>query len=232
LLKQRDLHSPKPRVLSVTQSTELGTVYSAAELAAIAEFARSRSLYLHMDGARFANAVAALGCTPKEITWELGFDVLCLGGTKNGTGGGELVVFFKKELAREFDYRAKQAGQLASKMRFIAAPWAGLLADGAWLRNARQANAAAASLASRLQEAGEFALAFPRQANAVFLHMPEKVVAALHARGWHFYKFIEPDVYRLMCSWAASEQIIDQFIADLQAVQHERSVAQRSPALE
>ncbi len=147
ILKQRGLHSPKPRVLSVTQSTELGTVYSRDELGAVAEFARARSLFLHMDGARFANAIATLGCAPKSITWELGVDVLCFGGTKNGAGGGELVVFFNRDLATEFDYRAKQAGQLGSKMRFLAAPWTGLLADGVWLRNAERANAAAAKLA-------------------------------------------------------------------------------------
>ncbi len=219
--RQRDLHSPKPRVLSVTQSTELGTVYTHAELAAAVEFARARSLLLHMDGARFANAVAALDCSPKSITWELGVDVLCLGGTKNGAGGGELVVFFDKELASEFDYRAKQAGQLASKMRFLAAPWVGLLQDGVWLRNARQANAAAAKLAAAIEAAG-LPLAFPREANAVFLRLTEKLFAGLQARGWHFYKFLEPDVYRLMCSWAASEATIEQFVSDLTALQSER----------
>ena len=212
---QRELHSPKPRVLSVTQSTELGTVYSRDELGAIAEFARARSLALHMDGARFANAIAALGCTPKSITWELGVDVLCFGGTKNGAGGGELVVFFNKEIAREFDYRAKQAGQLASKMRFLAAPWAGLLADGVWLRNAERANAAAEKLAGALGDFPALKPVFPRQANAVFLRMPEKLVADLHARGWHFYKFLEPDVYRLMCSWAATDEVIDAFVAEV-----------------
>lgn len=218
ILRQRELHSPKPRVISVTQSTELGTVYTRDELAAVAVFARARSLYLHMDGARFANAVAALGCAPKEITWELGLDVLCFGGTKNGTAGGELVVFFKNELAEEFDYRAKQAGQLASKMRFLAAPWAGLLADGVWLQNARQANTAAASLSKKL-EAVEFELVVPRDANAIFLRMPEELVAQLHARGWHFYKFIEPDIFRLMCSWAATEEIIESFISDVKELQ-------------
>ena len=217
LARQRDLHSPKPRAISITQSTELGTIYTRDELQTIAEFARRRSLYLHMDGARFANAVATLGCAPKEITWQLGVDVLCFGGTKNGTGGGELVVFFKKELAQEFDYRAKQAGQLASKMRFLAAPWAGLLQDGVWLRNAERANSSAANLEERLREAGSFEIAFPRQANAVFLHMKEDLVAQLHARGWHFYKFIEPDIYRLMCSWATTPELIDAFIADVKA---------------
>ena len=218
LRKQRDLHSPKPRAISVAQSTELGTVYSVDELAAIAEFARARSLYLHMDGARFANAVASLGCTPKEITWQLGFDAMSFGGTKNGTGGGELVVFFKKELAEEFDYRAKQAGQLASKMRFLAAPWVGLLRDGVWLENARRANASAVSLARKLRDVVSFEPVVPQQANAVFLRMTDSLVAQLHERGWHFYKFIEPDVYRLMCSWAMSEAVIDEFVADVKSL--------------
>ena len=218
IAKQRGLHSPKPHVVSVTQSTEVGTVYSRDELGVIAEFARARALHLHMDGARFANAVATLGCAPKEITWQLGFDVLCFGGTKNGTGGGELVVFFKKELAAEFDYRAKQAGQLASKMRFIAAPWAGLLSNRVWLENARRANASAATLAKRLTEVAGLQLALPREANALFLGMSEELAGQLHSRGWHFYKFLEPDVYRLMCSWATSEGVIEEFLADLQAV--------------
>ena len=213
--KQRDLHSPKPHAISVTQSTELGTVYSHDELAAINEFARARSLHLHMDGARFANAIASLGCAPKEITWQLGFEVLSFGGTKNGTGGGELVVFFKKELAREFDYRAKQAGQLASKMRFLAAPWSGLLSNGVWLENARRANASAALLARKLHDVGDFEPAVPQQANAIFLRMADSLVEQLHARGWHFYKFVEPDVYRLMCSWAMTEQVIDEFVAEV-----------------
>jgi threonine aldolase len=209
------VHSPKPRVISVTQSTELGTVYQRDEIERIAEFARERSLFVHMDGARFANAVAALDCAPKAITWEAGVDSLCFGGTKNGTAAGELVVFFKKELALEFDYRAKQAGQLASKMRFLAAPWAGLLNDGVWLRNARRANERATVLAEKLAAAAGLQPVFPREASAVFLRMPDQLVARLHGRGWHFYKFIEPDVYRLMCSWSVTEKDIDDFIADV-----------------
>ena len=171
-----------------------------------------------MDGARFANAVAALGCAPKEITWEIGVDVLCFGGTKNGIAAGELVVFFNKELAYEFDYRAKQAGQLASKMRFLAAPWIGLLQNGVWLKNAQRANACARLLEENLREVGGFESVFPCQANAIFLRMTEEVVAALHARGWHFYKHIEPDIYRLMCSWSVTEQVLNEFVADIKAV--------------
>ena len=216
--KHSDLHSTKPRVISVTQSTELGTVYTRDELGLMAEFARTRSLFFHMDGARFANAIASLGCTPKEITWRLGLDVLCFGGTKNGTGGGELVVFFKKELAEEFDYRAKQAGQLVSKTRFLAAPWVGLLSYGVWLRNAEHANDSAAYLAARLREVGELQPEFPREANAIFLRMPEPLVSQLHARGWRFNKSIEPDIYRLMCSWAVKRATLDEFVADVEAL--------------
>ena len=171
-----------------------------------------------MDGARFANAIASLGCSPKSITWELGLDVLCFGGTKNGAGGGELVVFFNRELACEFDYRAKQAGQLGSKMRFIAAPWVGLLQDDVWLQNARRANAAAEKLARGLCELPGLELAFPREANAVFVHLPEEIVKPLHERGWHFYKFLEPDVYRFMCAWNASDELIEAFLGEVRGL--------------
>ena len=221
--KQRELHSPKPHALSITQSTELGTVYRRAELGAIAEFARARSLRLHMDGARFANAIATLGCAPKEITWQLGVDVLCFGGTKNGTGGGELVVFFNRDLAHEFDYRAKQAGQLASKMRFLTAPWVGLLSNGVWLKNARRANASAVFLENQLREVAGFEPAFPREVNAIFLRLPEALVRGLHRRGWHFYKFLEPDIYRLMCSWEVSETLLTEFIAEVKELLADRS---------
>ena len=213
--KQRELHSPKPRVLSITQSTELGTVYSRAELEAIGAFANRHSLRIHMDGARFANAVAALGCAPRSIVEKI--DVLCFGGTKNGTAAGELVVFFEKELAREFDYRAKQGGQLASKMRFLAAQWVGLLENDVWLKNAQHANAMARKLAEELAGYPHARIVFPVEASAVFLQLGDRIVSQMHARGWHFYKFIEPDIYRVMCSWAVEEQVIEQFVADLKA---------------
>jgi threonine aldolase len=215
MMKQHDFHSHMPRAISVTQATERGTIYTVDELGALGEFAQRYSLRLHMDGARFANAVAALDCAPKTISWQAGVDVLCFGGTKNGTAAGELVVFFNKELATEFDYRVKQAGQLASKMRFLAAPWSGLLKDGAWLRNARHANAAANSLTRQLSALPGIELPFPCQANAVFLCMRDSLVKQLHARGWRFYKFIEPDIYRVMCSWSVTEEAINDFVADV-----------------
>ena len=218
IVRQHGVHSPKPRVISLTQSTELGTVYRREAIEEIAEFARQRSLLLHMDGARFANAAAALDCAPKAITWEAGVASLCFGGTKNGTAAGELVIFFQKELAREFEYRAKQAGQLASKMRFLAAPWAGLLHNGVWLENARRANRRARELAEKLTATLGLKPVFPCEASAVFLRLPEPLVRQLHGRGWHFYKFIEPDIYRLMCSWSVTEKEIDDFIQDVKTV--------------
>jgi len=215
LMRQNELHSHKPGVISIAQATEFGTVYTRDEIAAIADLARSYELSLHMDGARFANAVASLHCSPKMITWEAGVDVLCFGGTKNGTAAGELVIFFNKKVSREFDYRVKQAGQLGSKMRFLAAQWMGLLRGDVWLRNAEQANRAASELARHLQSRANVEVVFPVEANAVFARMDDKLTRGLETRGWLFYKFIEPDVHRLMCSWATTECDIADFIRDV-----------------
>src|SRR5262249_40110092 len=205
LMRQNELHSHKPGAVSIAQATEFGTVYARDEIAAITELARAHQLFVHMDGARFANAVVSLNCAPRAITWEVGVDVLCFGGTKNGTAAGEMVIFFNKELSREFDYRVKQAGQLGSKMRFLAAPWLGLLTGEVWLRNARHANHAAHQLAQNLQREANLEVVFPVEANAVFVRMDDRVARGTQARGWRFYKFIEPDVYRLMCSWSTTE---------------------------
>lgn len=219
LAKHRELHSHKPGAISLTQSTELGTVYSLEELHRLAVFARDHGLRVHMDGARFANAVAALDCRPAEMIEAAGVDVLCFGGTKNGAGGGELIVFFNTALTRNFDYRLKQGGQLASKMRFLAAPWLGLLESDVWLKNARHANRMARRLADAVCNRGGVRLAFPCQANAVFMHLEERVVRELHRRGWHFYKFLEPDIYRVMCSWSVTEEMVDEFAGELRAVE-------------
>lgn len=214
LTRQNDLHSHKPGVISIAQATEFGTVYTRDEVMAIADLARSFELFVHMDGARFANAIASLNCAPKTITWEIGVDVLCFGGTKNGTVAGELVIFFDKAVSREFDYRVKQAGQLGSKMRFLAASWMGLLTEDVWLRNARHANRTARELAQELQRKANLEIVFPVEANAVFLRMQDRLAKGLQARGWRFYKFMEPDVYRLMCSWATTERDIADFVRD------------------
>src|SRR5947207_9007136 len=214
LARENEFHSHKTGAISIAQATEFGTVYRRDEIAAIANLARTHQLFLHVDGARFANAIASLNCAPKAITWEAGVDVLCFGGTKNGAAAGELLIFFDKKIAREFDYRAKQAGQLGSKMRFLAAPWLGLLTTDVWLRNAQHANHTARQLASRLQDEAKIDIVFPVDANAVFVRVNEQLVRDLHARGWHFYKFVERDICRLMCSWSTTDQDISDFVAD------------------
>ncbi len=213
--RRSDIHYPKPQVLSVTQATELGTCYSVDELHAVGGLARKLSLRVHMDGSRFANAVAALGVPPKELTWKAGVDVLCFGGTKNGMAVGEAVIFFNRDLAYEFDYRCKQAGQLASKMRFLSAPWIGMLESGAWLRHAAHANACARLLEKELQSIPGVTLKFPSHANAVFVDMPPEIISGLRSRGWVFYTFIGSGGARFMCSWETTKREIAAFVSDL-----------------
>jgi threonine aldolase len=219
--KRTDIHYPKPRAVSVTQATEVGTVYRPDELRAIGDVARRLGLKMHMDGARFANAVASLGLSPKEMTWQAGVDVLCFGGTKNGTHVGEAVVFFNLELAAEFDYRCKQAGQLASKMRFLSAPWVGMLRDGAWLRNAGRANRMAEMLYQHLRSLPGVKILFPREANSVFVEFPKPVIDGLFERGWKFYNFIGKGGCRLMCSWDTAEEEVNAFASDIKTLLRE-----------
>jgi len=213
--KRSDIHYPKPKAVSLTQATEFGTVYTPAELHALKKTAKSYSLKLHMDGARFANAVVSLGVKPREIASDCGIDVLVLGGSKNGLAAGEAVVFFDVALAEEFAFRCKQAGQLASKMRFLAAPWVGVLKGGAWLRHAEHANLCAERLAKKLREIPEVSILLPRQVNSVFVKMPQETVDRLKANGWYFYTFIGAGGVRLMCSWSTTEEMIDLFVEDL-----------------
>jgi threonine aldolase len=216
LLRQHELHSHIPRVISLTQVTELGTVYTEDEIQKISAFAKKRKMLLHMDGARFANAVAARRCAPREITWHAGVDALSFGGTKNGLAAGELVIFFNKEQSADFDYRAKQGGHLASKMRFLAAPWFALLGNDVWLKNAQRANNAALRLANGLRDRG-VEIVFPVESNAVFIRLDTMIARKLRELGWDFYKFIEPDVYRLMCAWSANDEAITALLCDYES---------------
>ena len=217
--KRSDIHYPKPRAVSITQATEVGTVYSVDEVKAIWAKTKQFGLTLHMDGARFANAVASLGVKPKEITWQAGVDVLCFGATKNGIAVGEAVVFFDRELAREFDYRCKQGGQLASKMRFLSAPWTGILKDGVWLKHARHANAMAQRLQAGLRSIPSVTVSYAVDSNAVFATMPAAVEAKMHERGWMFYTGVVTGAEsRLMCSWDTMPEDVDGFVADLRAL--------------
>ncbi len=212
-VRRDDIHAPKPRALSLTQATETGTVYSPDELRRLTGAARRLGLRVHMDGARFANAAASLGVKPKELSWEAGVDALTFGGTKNGAAVGEAIVFFNAELAGEFEYRRKQAGQLASKMRFLSASWIGLLRDGAWLRHARHANSMARRLEAALRRLPPVKIVHPCQTNGVFVAMPPALMQGLRQRGWEFHD--TPDSCRLMCSWDTTEEDVDALANDV-----------------
>ncbi|ADV82457.1 threonine aldolase family protein [Terriglobus saanensis] len=212
--KRSDIHFPKPRVVSITQPTEMGEVYTVDEIRAISEVCRELGLRLHMDGARFANACASLDCSPAEMTWQAGVDVLCFGGTKNGMAFGEAVIFFDSSLAADFDYRCKQAGQLASKMRFLAAPWVRMLGNGSWLRNAAHANACARRFAEAAAHVPRVHLISKVEANAVFLKMPESMMEELRSRGWVFYTFIGGGA-RFMFAWDSLPVRINALVEDL-----------------
>lgn len=209
-----DEHGSRPRALSLTQATELGTVYAPRELRALCEAAHARGMKVHLDGARFANAVASLGCHPGDIAQRAGVDVLAFGGTKNGMAVGEAIVFFDRALADEFRRRRKQAGQLASKMRFLAAPWEAMLDGGAWLAHAGHANAMARRLADGLARLPGASLVAPVEANGVFVHLPREAIARLHGLGWHFYVFVGETGCRFMCAWDTTAEAVDRLVAD------------------
>ena len=209
-----DIHFPKPRVVTITQPTETGQVYTIEEIRSISAVCRELGLRLHMDGARFPHACATLGCTPGEMTHGAGVDVLCFGGTKNGMAVGEAILFFDRALAEDFDYRCKQAGQLASKMRFLSAPWTGVLESGAWLRNAEHGNACARLLADEVAQLPGVRLMFPVEANAVFLEAPVAVLDRLRERGWRFYTFIGGGA-RFMFAWDAQPERVAELARDL-----------------
>lgn len=211
VFKRTDIHYPKPRVVSITQPTELGSLYSVEEIREIAGLAHSHGLKIHMDGTRLANAIAALQAAPADLTWRAGIDVLCLGGIKPGISLTEAVIFFDRDLAQDFDYRCKQAGQLASKMRFSSAPWAACLGDGTWLRNAENANRAARRLAAELGAVEGVDIIRPVEANAVFALLSPEVESRLQADGWRYYRFIG-GAARFMCSWSTTDAEIDQIV--------------------
>ncbi|MBX9859557.1 MAG: low specificity L-threonine aldolase [Sphingomonas sp.] len=200
---RNDVHQVQPHVVSITNATEYGRVYTPAEVAAIGDLARARGLGLHMDGARFANAVAHLGCTPAAVTWRAGVDALSFGFIKNGGMLAELLIFFHPELADATLYRRKRAGMLLSKGRYLAAQVLAMLDDDVWLRNARAANAGAAMLA---QAAGD-RLIHPVEANEVFLKVTADEAAALRALGFDFYDW-GPGEARLVVSWNQSPEDI------------------------
>ncbi len=191
-----DVHRVQPHAISITNATEYGRVYAPDEVAAIGALAQERGLGLHMDGARFANAVATLGCTPAEVTWQAAVDALSFGFVKNGAMSAEVLVFFKPELAGATLYRRKRAGLLFSKGRYLAAQVLAMLEDDLWLDNARAANARAAELAT----AAGARLVHPVEANEVFLQATPAEAAALRARGFDFYDWAAGEI-RLVTAW-------------------------------
>ncbi len=210
-LGKGDQHHVQPKVVSITQSTELGTRYSLEEAAALADTAHELDMFLHMDGARISNAAAALGVSLRETTAEVGVDVLSFGGTKNGLLGGEAVVFFRPELADQALFIRKQQMQLASKMRFVAAQFLALLDNDLWRRNASHSNAMAQRLFDAVREVPGVTVTREVQANAVFAILPSAVIPELQ-QAYPFYVWNEAtSEVRWMCSWDTTEDDVDQF---------------------
>ncbi len=211
------VHYPQPSTVSVTQATECGTVYGPEEVAAIATSTHRHGLKLHMDGARFANALAFVGCTPAELSWKAGVDVLSFGATKNGAMAAEVVVFFNAELAREFEFRRKRGGHLLSKMRLLSSQLEAYLTDGLWLANARHANAMARRLVAGLTPLKGTQLLYPVEANEIFVVLPAHMHDALAAGGaqYHPWPSDRPGerAFRLVTAFDTSAADVDQFLS-------------------
>jgi threonine aldolase len=217
--EEMGVHHVRPCALSITQATELGTVYGLEELSDLTAAARRHGLSVHMDGARFANALSRLGCTPAEATWKRGVDVLSLGASKNGALGAEAVVFFNRALADGFERRRKRAGHLWSKLRYLSCQLLAYLEDGLWLRNAAQANAMASRLAQGLAELS-FAPLQNVDANEVFVALPEKLIERLERANFHFYRWplieaSEGAAVRLVTSYSTTEADVDDLLREL-----------------
>jgi threonine aldolase len=208
------VHHVQAAAISISQATEAGTIYRPAEIAAIAEVARRHGVRLHMDGARFTNALVAQNVGPADLTWRAGVDALSFGASKNGAMAAEAVVFFDKTLAREMPYRRKRAGHLFSKMRFLAAQFDAYLTNDLWLRHARHANEQARRLADGLAKLPGARLLHPVEANEIFIALPEPVIAGLERAGFQFYRWIEegPGVLRLVCAFNTDPAHVSEFV--------------------
>src|SRR5215471_752644 len=208
-----DQHHVQARVVSITQSTEMGTVYTPEEIRSLADFAHEREMFLHMDGARVANAAVSLGQTLRQATRDLGVDVLSFGGTKNGIMGGEAVIFFDRALSRDFLFLRKQGMQLASKMRFVAAQFEALLTNNLWKRSAQHANRMARILETEVRKIPQVRVAWPVEANGVFAQIPGHAMAKIKER-YFFYPWIEEEcIVRWMCSFDTTEEDIRDFVS-------------------
>ena len=209
-----NVHHAQPAAISLTQATECGTVYRPAEIAGISALAHRHGLAVHMDGARFANALVHVGASPADLTWRAGVDVLSFGATKNGALGAEAIVFFDPARARDLPFRRKRAGHLFSKMRFLSAQLEAYVTDDLWLRNARHANAAAARLAKGLTALPGVRLRHPVEANELFVELPETVISGLSAAGAQFFRWEGPTstCIRLVTAWNTREADVTAFL--------------------
>ncbi|MFQ6016989.1 MAG: threonine aldolase family protein [Kiloniellaceae bacterium] len=214
------VHHVQPAAVSLSQSTEAGTLYTPDELHAIAEVARARGLGLHVDGARFANALVSLGRSPAEITWKAGVEALSFGATKNGALAAEAVILFKPGLGETFGYRRKRGGHLFSKMRFLSVQLEAYLEGDLWLNNARHANAMAGRLAEGLAELPGVRLSHPVQANEIFARLPEAMIAGLLDKGFRFYRWgpEENSEVRLVASFDTRPEDVEAFLAAARAL--------------
>jgi len=223
-----NVHNVQPSTLTLTQSTECGTIYSLDEIGALTDIAHSRDIAVHMDGARFANAIAALNISPAEVTWKAGVDAMSFGATKNGAMAAEAVIFFDKRLARDFAYRRKRGGHLFSKMRFLSAQLEAYLTGGLWLRLAAHANIMAKDLAEGLHALPGVTLHFPVQANEIFVRLPVAVSEALKTAGARFHPWpMAGDndaarTVRLVTSFRTEPSAVAEFLA------HARDAAGRT----
>jgi len=219
-----DQHHVQPRVISITQSTEMGTVYKKEEINALARFAHERDMLLHLDGARISNAAAAQGLTLRQATRDLGVDVLSFGGTKNGLMGVEAVVFFRPELSKDFLFTRKQGMQLASKMRFMAVQMEALLTEDLWKKNAEHANRMARLLEAEVRKIPDVRIVYPVEANGVFAQVPGAAIAKIQERYFFYVWNEEESVVRWMCSFDTTEQDVLQFAAFVATVLANKSI--------
>lgn len=209
-----NVHHAQPSTISITQACETGAIYQIDEISELAEVAHGHGLSVHMDGARFANALASLDASPAEMTWKSGVDVLSFGGTKNGCLIAEAVIFFKPEMTEAIPFLHKRAGQLISKMRFVSAQLEAYISDGVWLRNARHANAMAARLSEGLAVLSEIELAYPTQSNEVFVRIPKLVAAAVRSDGFEVNENeLDGSAARFITSWNTDPNDVARLLA-------------------
>ncbi len=208
------VHHTQPAAISISQASEAGTIYGLGEIHQIGDVAKEYNLHLHMDGARFTNALCTIGCSPAEMTWKAGVDVLSFGATKNGAMSAEAIIFFNTALAKDVSFKRKRGGHLFSKMRYLAAQWDAFLSNDLWLKNARHANAMAQKLKEGLGSIPGSELYYPVEANEIFISLPQESLEKLEKAGYGFYRWQDPTspLIRLVTAFNTKESDVDGFI--------------------